>query len=145
MGIKLEINLTNKWMYTSIVIAFLLILGIGVFAYTQSIPNPGHGANAVWISVPGFGEMTLQDAIDQNKLGGENKTFTEQLVDHFQKTECEYFDAGKTGLQQCDKGWYAVGLFADDDDDYSDGNDDDSVGIGGIRCCKIQPSTNSTA
>lgn len=63
MAIKFEINMTNKWLYSLITIGVLLFLGVGVYAYTQSIPNPGHGADTIWISIEGE-EKTLQDLID---------------------------------------------------------------------------------
>ena len=52
--IKLEINLTNKWLYTLIAVGIVLLLGIGVYAYTQQIPNPGHGGNTVLVSINDF-------------------------------------------------------------------------------------------
>lgn len=43
------------------ILCVLTIIGFGM-AYTQPLPNPGHGADTVWISVSGA-EMTLQDYI----------------------------------------------------------------------------------
>lgn len=49
--------------------AFLILASvIGVIAYTQSIPNPGHGADTVWVDVNGQ-EMTLQNAISSGAIG----------------------------------------------------------------------------
>ena len=51
MKIKLEINITNKWLYSLIAIGISLILGVVVYA--SSIPNPGHGSrDCHWIQVP---------------------------------------------------------------------------------------------
>ena len=66
---KIEINLTNKWLYTIIAFLLLIILGFGAYAYVNDPPNPGHGADTIWIEVNGQ-EMTLQDAIDQDVFQG---------------------------------------------------------------------------
>jgi len=40
---KLQINLTNRWLYTLIIIGILAVTGIGVYALTPGVaPNPGH-------------------------------------------------------------------------------------------------------
>lgn len=58
-----------------LMVIFLLFVGIGVYAYIQQLPNPGHGADKVLISVNGF-SMTLQEAIDYGFLvdGGSKPT-----------------------------------------------------------------------
>ncbi len=62
----LKIQIEKKYLYLLVAIAvFLVGFGIVFAAYSQAIPNPGHGADQVLISVPGQGEMTLQSAIDQ--------------------------------------------------------------------------------
>ena len=48
------------------VLFLLLVLGIGVYAYSQ-IPNPGHGGDKVLVTINGF-TMTLQEAIDYGFL-----------------------------------------------------------------------------
>jgi|GEM_PF-4140471 len=64
MAIKLEINITNKWLYSLIAFGILLALGVGaVFAY-NNIPNPGHGADTVVVTINGQ-EKTVQQAIDE--------------------------------------------------------------------------------
>jgi len=63
MAIKFEITVTNKWLYSLIVFGILLVLGVGVYAYTQSIPNPGHGADSVWVSTSS-GENSLQNVLN---------------------------------------------------------------------------------
>jgi hypothetical protein len=67
MAIKLEINMTNKWLYSLIAVCIVLALGVGVYAYTSSIPNPGHGGDSVLISINGQ-EKTIQQAIDDGDL-----------------------------------------------------------------------------
>ncbi len=64
MAIKLEINMTNKWLYSLIFVGVLLALGGGVYAYTSSIPNSGHGGDSVLIAINGQ-EKTLQQAISE--------------------------------------------------------------------------------
>ncbi len=43
--VKVEINLTNKWLYSLIVVGIVFVLGIGVYAYGGSNPAV-HGHNA---------------------------------------------------------------------------------------------------
>lgn len=65
---KIEVNLEKKSLLV-ILAAILIIAGaIVVYAYTN-IPNPGHGGDSVVVKV-GDTEMTLQEAIDNSKLGG---------------------------------------------------------------------------
>ncbi len=65
----LNIHLTNKTGYTLLIIFLFLLIGIGVYAYTQSIPDPGHSADQVWVSINNE-ELTLQQALDQGKVSG---------------------------------------------------------------------------
>lgn len=65
----MQINISTKAAYT---LLFLILLFAGfvtvkAFVYT-SIPNPGHGADQVWIAIADQ-EMTLQDAITNGLLG----------------------------------------------------------------------------
>ena len=55
----------NKTVFVSI-ISVLFMVGISI-AYTQQIPNPGHGADTVLVTVDGF-KMTLQEAITHGVL-----------------------------------------------------------------------------
>lgn len=79
---ELTINFEKKYVYG---ISLILIILIGIFsvrayAYTNSIPSPGHGGDKVWIDVDPTdtlflsdvkkGEKTLQDAIDQGNFSG---------------------------------------------------------------------------
>lgn len=67
---KIEVNVRKKYFF--IILGAILFFGgslvVFAFSYTQQIPNPGHGADTVWVSVPGQGEMTLQDAITNGKI-----------------------------------------------------------------------------
>ena len=66
---KLEVNLEKRGVFL-IVGAVLILAGvIGAIAYTNSIPNPGHGGDSVLVNTSN-GEMTLQEAIDQGLIGG---------------------------------------------------------------------------
>ncbi len=61
-------RLTNKAVYLLIMILTVLaIIGIG-YAYSQAVPDPGHGADRLWIMIAGV-EKTLQAAIDNNDFG----------------------------------------------------------------------------
>ena len=66
---KIEINFTNKWLYSLIAIVVVLGLGVGVYAYLDPIPSPGHGGNTILVDVDGV-EMDLQQAITDGKIGG---------------------------------------------------------------------------
>ena len=39
---KLQINFTNRWLYTLIVFFSLIVIGVGVYAVAGTTPNPGH-------------------------------------------------------------------------------------------------------
>jgi len=67
INLKFNIQITNRAVYTFLAIFVIIALAVGVYAYTSSIPNPGHGADRIWVSV-GDEEMTLQEAIDQGFL-----------------------------------------------------------------------------
>ena len=68
MRIKLNINIEKKYVFM-ILVGFFIIGGIFVsIAYTQQIPNPGHGGDRIMVSLNGE-EKTLQQAIDDGNLG----------------------------------------------------------------------------
>jgi len=53
--VKIEINFTNRWLYSFIVIVGILVLGAGVYATTHSsiflvAPNPGHFGSEIELS-----------------------------------------------------------------------------------------------
>ncbi len=58
---------SNKIIFISIAVVLLIVGIIIAYEYTQQIPNPGHGCDAVLVSVDGF-TMTLQEAIDNGFL-----------------------------------------------------------------------------
>jgi hypothetical protein len=42
-GRKIQINISNRWLYTFIAIGIIAIIGVGVYALTPGVaPNPGH-------------------------------------------------------------------------------------------------------
>ena len=73
-------EISNKIISVSIVI---VLLAIGVYAYTQQIPNPGHGADTVLVSVDGY-SMNLQEAITHGVLvdgASATQSYTTQAPD----------------------------------------------------------------
>ncbi len=45
-GITIKINLSNRWLYTFILLGILIAVGVGVYALTPGVkPNPGHLLN----------------------------------------------------------------------------------------------------
>lgn len=61
--VKLIINISNKAVYTFLLIIAVGILAVGIYAYMNPIPDPGHGADTTWLLVNGI-EKTFQQAID---------------------------------------------------------------------------------
>ena len=45
-GVEIKINLSNKAIYTFIVLGILIIVGVGVYAL-GSVPNPGHAISGL--------------------------------------------------------------------------------------------------
>ncbi len=42
-GVIININLSNRWLYTFILLGIFIMIGIGVYALTPGVkPNPGH-------------------------------------------------------------------------------------------------------
>jgi hypothetical protein len=68
MSIKIEVNMTNKWLYSLIFLGALLVLGVVVYAQNPTAPNPGHEATAIKIFDSGGTEKTLQQAITDGTL-----------------------------------------------------------------------------
>ncbi len=79
--VKVEINLTNKWLYSLIVVGIVFVLGIGVYAYGGSNPAVhGHNAGEINGSLGGsvgFGEWQETD-VDQ--IGGDGSDFVRNEV-----------------------------------------------------------------
>ena len=67
--IKIQITLTNKWLYTLIAIGILFIIGVGVYALAPSIDTSkgSHESTQVNVDVSGT-EKTLQEAINDGDL-----------------------------------------------------------------------------
>ena len=61
---KFEVDLGKKYLFGLIVVMIIFLGVLGVYAYDNAIPNPGHGGDQVWVTTPDGNEMTLQDAID---------------------------------------------------------------------------------
>ena len=80
MAIKLEINMTNKWLYSLIAVGIVLALGVGVYAYQSNMRagNPsimGHSAGEIHVEVRGQ-IKTLQEVIDLGNLGANLRCVT---------------------------------------------------------------------
>jgi hypothetical protein len=80
MAIKFEINMTNRWLYSLIVVGILLALGVGVYAYQSNMRtgNPsvmGHSAGEIHVEVGGE-IKTLQEAIDEGGFMGSDVKWT---------------------------------------------------------------------
>ncbi len=70
MTLSPHVHSSHKTHYTLILILALLFVGTITYAqYTTPVPNPGHGATQVLVSINGT-EVTLQQAIDQALLAG---------------------------------------------------------------------------
>src|SRR3989338_7572236 len=67
---KIPINLTNKWLYSFIFTFFLLILGIGVWAFQSGqAPNVfGHSGEEVQITINGQAKLLSQALQDLDTL-----------------------------------------------------------------------------
>ena len=73
MAIKIEINITNKWLYSLMVIGIFLVLGVGVLAYNSDmrVGNPpvmGHSAGEINVENSTGGIVSLQDTLDEGIL-----------------------------------------------------------------------------
>jgi len=64
MAIKLEINMTNKWLYSLIAVGVLLALGVGVYAYNSGGSPSVFGHSADEIS--GLPNFTSMDYVIEN-------------------------------------------------------------------------------
>jgi len=67
--IKLQINITNQWLYSLIVFGFLLISGISIFAYQSDMyagsPNiMGHSAGEIAVKNSAGQVVSLQSILD---------------------------------------------------------------------------------
>ena len=82
MAVKIEVNMTNKWLYSLIFLGTLLVLGVVVYAQSYGdIPNPWHGADTVKIIDSTNTEKTLQQAITDGTLVEKTWTTLEPPID----------------------------------------------------------------
>ncbi len=65
---KIILQISNKVLYTFILITAILAVSIITYAYTNPLPNPGHGADSVLIDVDST-EKTIQQAVVDGNLG----------------------------------------------------------------------------
>jgi len=58
-GLGIHIHLTNRWLYTFIVLGILAIIGVGVYAYGTSTPSTfGHSSGEIVEADPQVGILT---------------------------------------------------------------------------------------
>ena len=67
--IKLEITLTNKWLYSFIGVIIIVVLGFGVWAYNSDMragnpPATGHSAGEINVENSAGEIVSLQEALD---------------------------------------------------------------------------------
>ncbi|MFA5141727.1 MAG: hypothetical protein WC471_02055 [Candidatus Woesearchaeota archaeon] len=102
-----NINITNKIAYLAIgILTLLIVAGLGI-AYTSAVPIPGHGADTVLVSVSGT-EMTLQQAIDQQKIGGGLTCITQEYK-CTTTTECASVKTSGHAIATCPSGYTVTG------------------------------------
>ena len=58
---KLTINIKKRYAYVIIALLIIVLGAIAINAYTNAVPNPGHGGDKILVSVGGA-EKTLQQA-----------------------------------------------------------------------------------
>lgn len=78
MYMKVTINIRKKHFYLiSLLIILLLVTTLVAARYATTVPNPGHGADAILVSVNGQ-EKSLQEAID-GSLSNSNNCVKKQM------------------------------------------------------------------
>ncbi|MEM0465742.1 MAG: hypothetical protein QXW97_03525 [Candidatus Pacearchaeota archaeon] len=119
-NIKIEINLTNRWLYFLISLLILLIFLIGVWAYSSNMnqgnpPVMGHSAGEIHVSDSSGNVMNLQQFIIDSK------------ITHY---DCQWlYDYSNYFKIYCPPGKYIVGI------DTPNGYDSPQ----GIYCCRVMP------
>src|SRR4030066_39383 len=59
--VKIQINFTNRWLYTFIAVFLLAAVAVGVYALAPGVvPNPGHNINEVSVPSPCTSGQFLQ-------------------------------------------------------------------------------------
>jgi len=73
MAVKIEVNLTNKWLYSLIFLGTLLVLGVVVYAYGSGGPPStfGHSGEEMDVTIDGV-TKTLNQALDEIKASVSN-------------------------------------------------------------------------
>lgn len=86
---KIQINLSNKWLYTFIAVGVIVLLGVGVYSLTPgTAPNPGHLINDVAPPIGCADGQVLQFVDEANGWGCVNGLFGEGI----------YYKDGKLGI-----------------------------------------------
>jgi len=80
-GSMIQINISNKVFFTFLSVVILLTFGILVYAYADPIPDPGHGADTILISIYGQ-EKTLQQAISDGDITNAPTSILRTQDDH---------------------------------------------------------------
>ena len=69
-GMKLEVNISKKYVF-AIIVAILVLAGVfGVYAAWDSNKAMFHSADDVKVSIAGDGDYSLNEAVSLGKLGG---------------------------------------------------------------------------
>ena len=106
--LKIELTITNKWLFF-FVLVLVIAISIGVWAYTQAIPSPGHGGDAILVSINGQ-EKTLQQAINDGDLVAPIQQQIDQgLYDICYCIICREGDKHSTRGWACNKNGWATG------------------------------------
>jgi hypothetical protein len=66
---RFDLKLKRNYVFVIFLIVLFASLGVFVYSYQQSIPNPGHGADSVWIFINGR-IIDLQSAINGELFSG---------------------------------------------------------------------------
>jgi hypothetical protein len=123
-GIELKINLSNKVVYSLIVIGILVIIGVGVWAYGTSEPsNFGHSlgeletcddgetlmmVNEEWTCVSQGSSIELVSGPLNNKIVIFSKAYS--VVRHSCKSTCENTAGLISGSAECVSAWRGSGI-----------------------------------
>jgi hypothetical protein len=99
----ITIKLTNKVAYTLLAFLAILIVSLGVYAYTN-IPNPGHGADSIVVNIGGI-EKTLQEAIDTGDFGGKGNLI---LIDNLNEIKDNIKEVNVVFNNDYTSGWKKV-------------------------------------
>jgi hypothetical protein len=102
MAIKL--TLTNKWLYSLLILVAFLVLGVGVWAYQSTLPPSvfGHTGNEIDITINGETKL-LSEFLTSGELGSSTT-----IVRHSQTATAPECNAGWTKLWE---GYSLAGTF----------------------------------